>query len=401
MDEKITLRSFENESRILLQLADRVKEEEAWNKDGSDPLDCSSLVIPPLHNRIRETLDKAVKEWEDLDARKIGEQDPLWYTKHVRLPDHFDYETKGEPPTGGGKVLDLMDSTKTESYAENLWHLFQRVPTVEQLQQWDHQLPQTAAVLEEVAMIQEKHPHHDVHGMARFRMSSCDPPLPSPPDAPLVATLRLELWHDMVEMKRGSSPEPRRCVVEFMGSQTLKDVHDYIRTELRIPDGVECLFFLENIFYANDRETIQPILNWLQKGCKDERKVRCLQLGLTLPLQHKTLDTLLMDLPLRLGRRYLYRCGTTECSVYATDRRMTRKANEYPVVHDMWAHVPPVCDACRKATTFVVQRVQGFVYKLCVSCARSNDEAETMPYDDWRRIMEDLNMDMVEKAPAD
>lgn len=155
-----------------------------------DPFDCSSVVIPSLHELVEETARKHVREWKALDERKINSsaaapanaqlsgwqppakkkkvamrQDtgmPLWYDhpNRIRLPHRFDYlcrhptaaaaaaaaavseaeaSTTAHASTGSKDVPDdprvqsLVDPTLTTSYRSELWNLFARIPSAEQL----------------------------------------------------------------------------------------------------------------------------------------------------------------------------------------------------------------------------------------------------------------------------
>jgi len=156
---------------------------------------------------------------------------PGWYKRFVRLPENFDYATRrSSPPTDdegedqGGKsnedrVVSLEDPTKTRSYNAELWELFRRVPTLEQIERQliedgavDKYMPRVCQLSRnELPTAVKRYHRSDAHAMGRLRM--CDrheypptqhAPPPSPPP-PLVATIRFECWKR--ELKRGSSPE--------------------------------------------------------------------------------------------------------------------------------------------------------------------------------------------------
>jgi hypothetical protein len=204
----LTLKEFESEWREALSLSSQAHaattpaDDSTSYGDGeekaADPFDCSSVVVPSLHELVEETAIKRVREWKALDERKIntavaptqGElggpapakkkkrvamrQDtgmPLWYDhpNRIRLPHRFDYlcrhptaeaaaaaaaveaEASVGAPTFPGsnddptvaqgslpvpddpRVQSLVDPTLTTSYHAELWNLFSRIASAEQL----------------------------------------------------------------------------------------------------------------------------------------------------------------------------------------------------------------------------------------------------------------------------
>jgi hypothetical protein len=156
-------------------------------------------------------------------------------------------------------------------------------------------------------------------------------------------------------------------------------------------DDSSGFFFLEGVFYTTGSvDYTSPIVTWLQSGSRKEQDQRAAHLGLPrvavtssssdVPFPvHSMADTLLEDLTLRLGIRYLYCChGDVECSILCTDRRLVSKstATRYPIVHDIWmpSYLIPECEACRYrvaviATSTECEETGGHV-ALCEDCSR-------------------------------
>ena len=203
-------------------------------------------------------------------------------------------------------------------------------------------------------------------------------------------------------------------VVEFLGSQTLKDFHLAIveladdelwwrkiqkktasggaeasRTAAADADRDEPtdsgFFFLEGIFYTHGpADYVTPIQQWLQSGDAKQRRERAEHLGLhppslldeDLPVKRMA-DVRLEDVALRLGVRYVHvHHGDVECSVFLTDRRLAPKLQfPYPLVRDIWTQPDKDCDVCGDdAPAFIATSTECEITRghraLCDECAR-------------------------------
>jgi hypothetical protein len=441
-----------------------------------DPFDCTGLAVPPTFDLVQDVASHFVQQWRDLDQRKVVQQHvnttedpvqaavngednededqeedtssqgrrkkprvetplsrPSWYEKHVRLPEHFDYATRRtEPPVidddnnnsnsncDDGLLLDdrvisLTDPDQQTSYHEELWRLFQSIPTAQQLQlqlleQEDTTDTDTTVItvaaaaapgvnkLQHMQKLQDEitdtlkiYPRLDGHALSRLRLNDRHDPVVPVHDmdayndttdnnnttTTLISTIRFEIWRR--QPRRGTTPDPHRMVLEFMGSQTLLDFHraivdlteDFLWsstdttptntntssagsaatvaaaaaaqntegacesvdghenavTNDNEDDSSSGFFFLEGAFYTTGSvDYTSPVVTWLESGSRKEQDQRAAYLGLfpsSTPEIHSMADTRLDELPLRLGIRYLYCChGDVECSVLCTDRRL-------------------------------------------------------------------------------
>jgi len=385
---------------------------------------------------------------------------PTWYEKHIRLPERFDYATKDTPPPDDGtgdRVVSLEDPTATLSYHTELWKLFNEIPSDQTLEQeavadgGKSSLPNTKRLCDEIAEIQnvrETCYTTDGHALSRFRMNDRHD---LPPEgiecsssindnnkharktvvlamSEFCSTLRFEFFHQ--HMKRGSTPDSNRMVLEFLGAHTLLDVHralvelteDELWEEAEkaavTADGTEKaktssstsersgFFFIEGIFYtAGSVDYIKPIHEWMKIG-KREGQTRRLRthLGLTnyetLPPIRSMKSTRLEDISCRLALRYVHVMhGDVECSVFATDRRLlTKKAAanlQFPIIHDIWSpsHPLPECEACQSRPGCIVTattcEITGGHRLLCEDCCRqlqlpSKARDQIKRYSEWR-----------------
>jgi hypothetical protein len=413
--------STNSHSQNVLEVNSKLTNEE------DDPFDCHHLVkIPSSHELIDTVVDEVIAQWRALDQRKIaagtqlsnesnnvGQSLPKWYEKHVRLPEQFDYATiQSEPPhddgVTGDRVIDFFDPTRTLSYHTELWKLFANIPTRQQLEESvcsNHQLPNTDKSFQHINGIVQGHTscsttQWDQYGLSRFRMNDRhDLPLLQPTtmqntkqqrsnvdENKYCGLIRFECLRKQV--KRTSTPDPNRMVIEFLGSHTLYDVH---RTIVELTDDelwyyygrskntyssngsatnnntngddttddgtgrnnndednnnndteIDCsqqngleissgYFFIENTFYiAGSVDYTTPILQWIQSGTKHEQKRRMEHLGIgpTLPNIRPMNDMLLYNLPTRLGIRYVHvHQGDVECAIFVTDRRLMLQQN--------------------------------------------------------------------------
>jgi hypothetical protein len=538
---KISLKESERRWKILLERTRRSRMTAATTSTGTaatdqhkrghapkeDPFDCACLAVPPTFDLVQDVATRFVQEWRDLDERKVvadgvvvhqpsvaqgdGDEDededeegtsspgprkkprvetaasaaassvlsrPVWYEKHVRLPEHFDYASRqSEPPvaqTGDDRVISLTDPNQLLSYHEELWNLFRSIPTVAQLQEdavtatatttttttvpeeegashsYSSCMQHTQKLQNEITDTLVVYPRLDGHALSRLRFNDRHDPVPLPAATMptntdtttdtndwthfgWTPTIRFECWRR--QPRRGTTPDPHRMVLEFSGSQTLLDFHRAIvelaedelwsssnhttattdtdtdtdtTTTTTAPqnahggadksvmdhDDSSGFFFLEGIFYTTGSvDYTSPIVTWLQSGSRKEQDQRAAHLGLPLrvtvtdassssdvPFPVRSMaDTLLEDLSLRLGIRYLYCChGDVECSILCTDRRLVPKSTttRYPIVHDIWmpSYLIPECEACRHrvaviATSTECQETGGHV-ALCEDCSR-------------------------------
>jgi hypothetical protein len=218
MERLLTLKEFEAEWRTVLPPI-RISLEGApspgdatamaaaarrSDEEHDDPFDCSSLAIPSLQELVEKEAKKFVREWRDLDGRKVvlageefseshdppdgdkpsqplpkkrkrkvatraGSGMPSWYDhpNRVRLPERFDYlcrhssaqeavEAAQEAAGSAGeatlerlhdanlRVLSLADPSSTTSYHSELWALFSRIPTANELESAATAIPTAA-----------------------------------------------------------------------------------------------------------------------------------------------------------------------------------------------------------------------------------------------------------------
>lgn len=454
MNQRRTLRDFETQWKLLLHRSTTSSVSAPLKRDhgNSDPFDCSSIAVPPTHVLADWVADDFVERWRELDQRKISvgvvacneddddEEDPSrkrqklprWYEKHVRLPEQFDYATlRSAPPAddgAGARVVSLVDPSATTSYHSELWKLFAEIPTQKQLDERataDCQLPRTAQWHQEVTEARKHTTGLDGHALSRLRMNDRHdlPPLLEVPhwtkNDSLCGTIRFECLRQ--QLRRGSTPDSNRMVLEFLGSQTLLDFHKAV-VELtddelwRMKDctpssesdengtttGAEaCLgnsnnaatpqmllssgyFFIEDTFYVTGPvDYTSPVLEWLQSGNERERKRRLSYLGMPdgLPSVKSMADTPLDEVACRLGVRYVHvHHGDIECAVFATDRRVISKTaaikSQFPIIHDIWtpSYTVPECEACQirpaVIATSTTCKATGGHRALCEACCR-------------------------------
>ena len=228
------------------------------------------------------------------------------------------------------------------------------------------------------------------------------------------STIRFECWRR--HLRRGSSPDVDRAIFEFLGSQTLADVHNTI-VELMEDDlwemsesssssppslspptnehensqdhdssgtaqDISGCFFIEGTFYTNGSvDHVTPIQQWL--AVSDARKA-LLRISTSAPLCKVPMsETKLKDIPWRLNTRYHHvHHGDVECSIYITDQRhdsnvtnaSTGKPVPYPLVHDCWPPALPYmeCEACQKLPISVFTSTKSVATQgyraLCAPC---------------------------------
>jgi len=387
-----------------------------------DPFDCSELIIPSTKQLIKDTLQKHMQEWQELDSRIVvqdnivegwqgtgpghqnrkrrvqydsdgntndndggdgdgdgdgddggddnnanndsndnnGDDDHdanghesdievdgedispaagdyggiTWgyHANRIRLPDFFDYTSKGPPPqqapqlsasstttptsssTKRRQVISLQDPTQKLDYEVELWKIFQKVPLEHDI---EIQATQGAIcctnMLELKKEIQEGYKEYtrlDGHALTRLRKKDRHhwPRTQIRNDGAKggnendidCATVKLELWRRQV--KRFGT-DPNKCEMEFLSTQTLQDVHNVIvecsedelfckgmkttarstvtaagaanptsssSTQISPSSGY---FFIDDTFYSTgDVDYVTPVMNWLNEDLNGPRK---------------------------------------------------------------------------------------------------------------------------------
>ena len=437
--------------------------------DKEDPFDCQSIAIPPVRILVDGVIEDFAERWKQLDYRKIVVKNPEDEeallqkqqaqqeentgqsnkyrknmiggrgTSHLTLPPQFDYATRlpGAPPdTGGDRVVNLLNPSESFSYEQELWKLFQSVPTMEDIEEQiaeGRQLRHTQRACQEIEEIHAHSNNADGHALTRLR--TCNRhgmiPLQSDTDKSTTSagkqlalneavktadnsTIRFECWRSSA--RKGSSvfPDPDRAVIEFLGSQTLADVHNAIvelmedvviwetspsllspqndnaendAAQNNTPETSSGCFFIEDKFYTiGSVDYAALIQQWL--AVSDTRK-DVLRIPTSKPLSKVPMsETKLKDIRWRLNIRYqhLHR-GDVECSVFVTDLKhgscVTTNSSSgkeqplsFPLIHDYWPYVLPTseCEACQKLAVSVLTPTRCAVTQgyraLCLVCAK-------------------------------
>ena len=411
----------------------------------TDPFDCLDLVVPASHALVDSTLEDFVTQWKDLEERKVENaaesngndgggdasrkrqrnDEPVrwgWHAERLRLPDHFDYASRQAGPPqddgSGDRVVSLKDPSVQLSFERELWKLFRAVPTLDELEAVamagaECQRMRTLNV--EISEGVKKHGRLDCHALSRLRMSDRHglPPV-NPNDLDHVTTIRLECWRR--QLKRGSSPDGNRLDLEFLGTQTLKDVHDAIvelsKDELwsdaeqasadtnRETSGI---FFIEDTFFTTGTiNYTSSIITWLDDAIPGPPRRSYLGLPLSLPLKIQPMSSVCLEqLRWRLGVRYFHsHHGDVECSVFLTDLRQCQRTSlsSFPIIYDGWKslHSMVECDACRHrvgvlTTSASHERTDGGPRALCQPCYQqlhpstgAEETGEVQKYNVWR-----------------
>jgi hypothetical protein len=335
--------------------------------DGADhdPFDCSDLIIPETKELVQKVLKRHIQDWRDLDSRIVLEQEGCddgdgnhfiggkkrqredqestsdnghgesnqdgdffssschWknsnHANRVRLPDFFDYETKGPcpcpltaPRRRGQKrrqVVSLEDPSKHLDYEVELWKIFQKVPLEKEIEDDAVQGSICTHLLElkeEIDQGYREYSRLDGHALSRLRKKDLhhwprlrrttrhkgkkNDSVEDRLDEIDCATVKFEFWRRQV--KRFGS-DPNKCEMEFLSTQTLLDVHkaivDCTQDELfdkglastnqqvlsgdnsndgQVEDDLATLssgfFFIEGIFYSiGDVDYVTPVTSWL------------------------------------------------------------------------------------------------------------------------------------------
>ncbi|CAJ1931948.1 unnamed protein product [Cylindrotheca closterium] len=285
------------------------------NNSNNGFFDCQGMEAPTTKTLVDGVLEEFTAKWRALDARRIlidNDQNdnnntdskemppPPPKRKYRRggwehtqeqlltLPPNFDYTTSNDRPPSPSpndkhdKVIDLLNPTQHYSYHQELWKLFQQIPTLEDLldeSRANAQIPNSLAVHSEMQKGNQLVHRMDAHALCRLRMSHRHG-LPPPPittttttttcldddnnnnNNKMVGTIRFEFWRR--QPKRGPGPDPRRMVLEFLSSQTLLDVHhaivgmteddDWTASQKDDTNDAGCFFIEETFYTTNGRE---------------------------------------------------------------------------------------------------------------------------------------------------
>jgi snRNA-activating protein complex (SNAPc), subunit 3 len=353
--------------------------------DDEDPFDCSKIAVLPSKQMVKSVLRERIEKWKALERRKVcketeaGAPKPKgWHVSRVRLPHNFDYASKRsqppDPQPDGDKVVSLQDPTKLISYEQELWKIFKDTPTVEELEKDRMEGAECSRMRQAVeymeANIQQAYGLQS-HANVRLRMKDRHG-LPDPPHlGPKVTTIRLEVWQR--NLKNQPSMAAHRLELEFLGSQTLEDVHASI-VELSEDEFWEKsdegkttsskersgFFFIEDTFYkaAGHIDYTAPVLTWLDGEKDSNEKVhppRRAYLGIqpSKEIQIKPMsDSRLDKITWRLGTRYVHvHHGDVECAIFLSDiQQGPKQLTSYPLIHDDWvpSYRSVFCEACGK-----------------------------------------------------
>jgi len=344
---------------------------------------------------------------------------PPWYNKHVRFPENFDYKNEqSDPPpaapastlerTDDGvedRVVSLIDPTQTTSYAHELWNLFDEIPTSTEIRESlddGMALPHTQAWHDEFVNPNDAkkksksnsrpwtHWNCGLYGIRMADRHGFPMPIPTrgdesqPYQSDLTGTIVLEFWKQPFQgQQQPPATDSSRMVIEFLGTQTLLDVHQTIvemaqdniwgnhvmknlendsdpnttQTNGEVSESRQAgtdsyernqqgdcdedsnpgFFFVEDAFYTSgensERVYVEPIQNWIFAGTKEQQGEKALRLGLTLPASAaetrsqfdkfqvlKMSEVLLETVVFGFGKRYVHvHHGNVECSMFLVD----------------------------------------------------------------------------------
>jgi len=413
-----------------------------------------------------------------------------FHANRIRLPDFFDYESKGPPPqsqpqspvpqdseieTGTDshshlqpkpkrrQVVSLEDPTQLLDYEAELWKIFQKVPIEEEIEKEVTEGAICTNILElnqeidvglreytrldghALSRLRKKDRHHwprtritngngngnaHAHAHANSNVSTSNNNDDDDDDKIDCATVKFEFWRR--HTKRFGS-DPNKCEMEFLSTQTLQDVHDaivdctedelFLHGSSNMNGGASAsdnlttsspttsrppssgYFFMEDTFYTTgETDYVTPILEWLEQDTsnsskrgrpKKNKKCRKSHLKInphpSFPLSQKPMhQTLLGDIPLRLGIRYVHVCnGDVETSLFLSDITMrfpneniSLEKNAFPLIHDIWTtstsslvHGVGLCEGCHHcpATVLTIEDEfgDGGPTPLCQACFRT------------------------------
>lgn len=369
----------------------------------------------------------------------------------IRLPDFFDYTSKGpQPPRSQSprleegqdqqqdqarqviqvkppkrrRVISLEDPTQRLDYESELWKIFQKVPMEADIEASAVEgaiCTHSLALNKEIEEGYKDYTRLDGHALSRLRKKDRHhwPRMRTRRKRNMLgeatntkgkeqvnkttteidcATIKMELWKQQVKR---FGPDPNKCEMEFLSTQTLQDVHNAIVElseddlfrkgfELRNssnsistsgvtripkqPSSSSGYFFVEETFYSTgDVDYVTPVKTWLNKNFTKKNKFsknrkKYLKINPTVELQQKQMrDIQLGDIIFRLGIRYVHVFnGDCETAIFFTDVTMrttdeiTPKSS-YPLLHDVWTmttaslvHGVSVCHGCDYCPAAVV-----------------------------------------------
>ena len=343
--------------------------------------------------------DAVVVMMEDGGDRDNDDLNWGCHANRLRLPLNFDVTCQGDGPPDDStssckrRVVSLFNQ-ETTNYETELWHIFHSIPTVEELEQTavqDTVCTNILNVKKEISQGLKIYTRLDAHALGRMR-SRDRHHIPVSTDHTKRnhcnyndVILRMECWRR--DLKRGSSMDTNRLEMEFLGEQTLLDLHhaivrcanDLLFTNTTdIPkEQLSGLFFIEDTFYHyGNVDYVNPILKWLDgknDDCDQQQQLKPENIQiprrdyLGIPnnkeLNVKPMEqTRLNSIPIRIGVRYFHVFnGDCECTLFVSDVRV-RHSNElyeeckYPLIHDTWTTCDRFqnCAACKQVQAAVV-----------------------------------------------
>ena len=334
-----------------------------------DPFDCSSLIS---HEKqlVEDQVDQAVARWRALDDRKVKKVSMGWSACKIRLPLRFDYLSKLDAPPlsdQGERVVSLVNPAETESYETELWKIFQETRTIQEIKR--------ECCLKQTIDGKDRLEKTDAN---RFRISDRHGLPPSGGQLVMhttsTTTVFIEVWRR--SLRDNSAMDSNRMMLEFLGDQTLLDVHTAIQelTEDGLwAGGNSGLLLIEDTFYTTGEvDYATPIINWLK-----EDPSRTTYLGLAEKLETKPMESVqLKELQWSLNTRYLHmHHGHIESSLFLTDICQALKHPLlYPIIHDIWTPTYPavLCEGCKQRSATLVtpatcKETDGAA-QMCQSC---------------------------------
>lgn len=413
------------------------------NNINKSPFDCSDLIDDELDfdKLVSKHISAAISKWKDLNDRRIVSYDSNVSKMgsgrkrdntedKVHLPFLFDYKNKLESPplisenqSDARKVLDIVNPGNTLYYETELWKIFNALPKAEDLEDIIKEKIVTASASEDIpkqTLILKRciddirsEQFIDVHAMSRVRMKArhhfpssgsalisetrhgykswqvqeTQPNLLSRSSFSKNTSIRLEFMKK--QYSRGPILDNNRLELEFLGSQSLLDVHKAITKHARdasfdvsssfaFESG---LFFIEDVFYVTGQiDYSKEIIEWL----KATNGPRFDALGISMRnLRVKPMsESLLSNLSFRIGVRYVHlfhgniqtNCFFT-CVRPLTSNEITGDVESYPLILDEWSlhnNLSQTCYACQHRTATCVcindEFTNGDPTMLCSRC---------------------------------
>lgn len=375
-----SLRDFKNDWKSIQELRKRsvrvtdeaeTVEENRAESVTLNPFDCRDLAVGYVHDQADKIAEEFVRRWRTLDHRKVVvDNNPTWYQRRVRLPENFRLDQEPDSnPAVDERVVNLDSPSDTLSYSSELWKLFNKVPSVEKLEQ-------ATGASNSFAEITSLSSEDESRCRKRLRLSQCHDAVPKHA-GPFVATIRLEFWKN--RPTDDSLPDSNRLVLEFSESHTLLDVHKTLvnmaaTNKWGEDDTIDKgFFFIENTFYvSNEASSAQSVIEWLKSD-----KKRLVDLGLhdcCISTKVKSMaGASLADLRCRLGVRYCHQSSSSfESALFVTDFRMINSFFDFPIVHDIWLESGVNCESCfsQPATRSTATTSALGHRALCKACCR-------------------------------